>query len=144
MPNQLPQEPLPDFAGPEYDGDRQDLTDAGLSPADAVTCLRTMHLAQQKKDRDAHERVRRETIIARAEEEERADLLRQQQEDDEEQALKEERKKNKAKFAPIPDVPVPTEPVMVPAHIALRKLKLNQYVEMWYWTNDGLDTADRL
>ncbi|KAF8444449.1 hypothetical protein L210DRAFT_986303 [Boletus edulis BED1] len=81
---------------------------------------------------------------SRAEEEERADLLCQQREDDKEQALKEECKKNKAKFAPIPDVPVPTEPVMVPAHIALRKLKLNQYVKMWYWTNDGLDTADRL
>jgi hypothetical protein len=134
----------PDFEGPTFERERQDLIDAGLTAALAITSLQTIHHANQRKERAAHDRERQEAIIARAEEEERADQLRQQQEEDEEQALREERKKNKTKFAAIPDVPVPTEPVIVPAHSALRKLRNHQFVEMWYWTNNGLDTADRL
>ncbi|KIK80553.1 hypothetical protein PAXRUDRAFT_158372, partial [Paxillus rubicundulus Ve08.2h10] len=64
--------------------------------------------------------------------------------DEDVQALQEERKKHKSKFAPIPDVPVPMEPVIMAAQATLCKLKNHQFVEMWYWTNDGLDAADHL
>ena len=141
MPNL---EDEPDFEGPTFERERQDLIEAGLTAALAITSLQTIHRANKRKERAARERERQEARIARAEEEERADQLRQQQEEDEEQALREERKKNKTKYAAIPDVPVPTEPVIIPAHAALRKLKNHQFVEMWYWTNSGLDAADRL
>ncbi|KIK73154.1 hypothetical protein PAXRUDRAFT_179130 [Paxillus rubicundulus Ve08.2h10] len=70
--------------------------------------------------------------------------LQCQCEDEDVQALQEERKKHKSKFVPIPNVPVPTEPVIMAAQAALRKLKNHQFIKMWYWTNDGLDAADCL
>ncbi|KIK74000.1 hypothetical protein PAXRUDRAFT_176934, partial [Paxillus rubicundulus Ve08.2h10] len=79
-----------------------------------------------------------------AEVEERAAQLQCQREDEDVQALQEERKKHKSKFVPIPDVPVPTEPVIMAAQAALCKLKNHQFIKMWYWTNDGLDAADCL
>ncbi|KAH0831392.1 hypothetical protein J3R83DRAFT_14057 [Lanmaoa asiatica] len=144
----MPDEPIfenePDFEGPNFARERQDLINAGLTPALAITSLQTIFRSNKRKERADRERERAEAQIAREEEAERADQLRLQQEEDEEQALKEERKKNKAKFAIIPDTPVPVEPVIVPAHAALRKLKNHQFVDMWYWTNDSLDAADRV
>lgn len=62
---------------------------------------------------------------------------------EEEELEKEERKKNRAKFAPIPDRGVPNQPPIIPVQSAVRRMKKGEYVQLWYYTNQGLDTALR-
>ncbi|KIK80757.1 hypothetical protein PAXRUDRAFT_157845, partial [Paxillus rubicundulus Ve08.2h10] len=64
--------------------------------------------------------------------------------DEDVQALQEEHKRHKSKFMPIPNVLVPMESIIMAAQAVLCKLKNHQFIEMWYWTNDGLDVADHL
>ena len=87
MPIQLHNDNEPDFEGPTFERERQDLIDTDLTAALGITLLQTIHRANQRKKRIAQERERQEALIAQAEEEERADLLRQQRKEDEEQAL---------------------------------------------------------
>jgi hypothetical protein len=68
---------------------------------------------------------------------------RQDQERLEEQEIirKEDRNKNKYKYTPIPDRDVPTEATILPSSYAIKKLDKGEYVELWYFTNSGLDDA---
>ncbi|KAH0833823.1 hypothetical protein J3R83DRAFT_10986 [Lanmaoa asiatica] len=95
----MPDEPIfenePDFEGPNFACERQDLINAGLTPALAITSLQTIFHSNKRKEQADQERERAEAQIAREEEAEHADQLCLQQEEDEEQALKEERKKTK-------------------------------------------------
>ena len=50
--------------------------------------------------------------------------------------------KNKAKFAPIPKVPVPSDPIILPSQVAIQKIHKHKFCELWYFTNAGLDVAD--
>jgi hypothetical protein len=52
-----------DFEGPTFERERQDLIDAGLTAALAITSLQTIHRANQRKERAAHDRERQEAII---------------------------------------------------------------------------------
>ncbi|KAG0695283.1 hypothetical protein DFH29DRAFT_880158 [Suillus ampliporus] len=54
----------------------------------------------------------------------------------------EEKKKNKHKFTPILETGIPDNPVIMPCSYALRKLDKGEYVELWYFMNDGLDEAN--
>ncbi|KAF9232377.1 hypothetical protein BU15DRAFT_81312 [Melanogaster broomeanus] len=132
----------PDYSTAEFDQERQELRDAGFTEEQAIAVLQRLYRIQKQKERDVRAREQQEALLAEAEAEERAAQLQCQQEDEDAQALQEERKKHKSKFAPIPDIPVPTEPIIMAAQAALRKLKNHQFVEMWSWTNDGLDAAD--
>lgn len=60
---------------------------------------------------------------------------------EEELTRREEIKKNKHKYIPIPDNDVPTEIPIIPAPYALRKLEKGDFVELWYFTNSGLEDA---
>lgn len=64
------------------------------------------------------------------------------QDEEDAQLLREERKKNKIKFAPIPDIPVSSEPLILPLLVTIRKLKSHQFCELWHFTNMGLDKED--
>jgi hypothetical protein len=69
--------------------------------------------------------------------ENRALLLAQEQD-----ALrKEELKKNKSKYIPIPDRPMPAVVPVFASNYAIKKMEKGHYVELWYYTNDGLDDA---
>jgi hypothetical protein len=52
-------------------------------------------------------------------------------------------KKNKTKYIPIPDRPMPTTTPIFASNYAAKKMDKGQYVELWYYTNDGLDEALR-
>ena len=78
MPIQLHNDNEPDFEGPTFEREHQDLIDTDLMAALGITLLQTIHRANQRKKQIAQERERQEALIAQAEEEERADLLRQQ------------------------------------------------------------------
>ena len=58
-----------------------------------------------------------------------------------ENSKKEEMKKNKSKYLPIPDCDVPTIAPVVAYNYAIRKMEKGLYVELWYYTNAGLDEA---
>ncbi|KAI0954812.1 hypothetical protein AcW1_006590 [Taiwanofungus camphoratus] len=60
---------------------------------------------------------------------------------EEEAARKEELKKNKGKYIPIPDRDAPIIAPVLPATYAVRKMEKGLYVEMYYYTNKGLDEA---
>ncbi|KAF8803228.1 hypothetical protein BYT27DRAFT_7214794 [Phlegmacium glaucopus] len=73
-----------------------------------------------------------------------ADLQRAQEEIVEAESFrKEEMKKNKMKYAPIPDRDVPTVAPVIASNYAIRKMEKGLYVELWYYTNAGLDDALR-
>ncbi|KAG1861227.1 hypothetical protein F4604DRAFT_1522492, partial [Suillus subluteus] len=73
---------------------------------------------------------------------EQEELQRQQDLKDEEEAVRlDERKKNKNKYAPIKCGKVPSDPTIILAPYALRKLKAGDYCELHYFTNKGLEDA---
>lgn len=62
---------------------------------------------------------------------------RQDQERLEEQEIT--RKEDRNKYTPVPDRDVPTEATILPSSYAIKKLDKGEYVELWYFTNPGLD-----
>ncbi|KZP10954.1 hypothetical protein FIBSPDRAFT_656562, partial [Athelia psychrophila] len=55
---------------------------------------------------------------------------------------KDERKRNKEKYTPIPlDRAIPQQPRTILSAYATRKLDKGQYLQLWYVTNDGIETA---
>ena len=48
-----------------------------------------------------------------------------------------------SKYIPIPDQDVPTISRVIAADYAIRKMEKGLYVELWYYTNAGLDKAFR-
>jgi hypothetical protein len=66
-------------------------------------------------------------------------LIAQEQEN----LLREERKRNRSKYIAIPDRPMPAVTPIYPSEYAVKKMEKVAYVELWYYTNDGLDDAAR-
>jgi hypothetical protein len=60
---------------------------------------------------------------------------------DQEAVIQEECKKNKAKYAPVKDLDVPSDPIILPCQYAVRKMKSGEYCELSYFTNNGLEEA---
>ncbi|KAG6329388.1 hypothetical protein ID866_9702 [Astraeus odoratus] len=114
----------PDFTAPEFLEDCQHFLDASLTEQQAIDAL--MH---------------QECLQALEEMHQREELLRQQCEEEEAQLLCKECKKNKAKFAPILDVGVTAEPIILPSQVAIYKLQQHKFCELWYFTNQGLKEA---
>jgi hypothetical protein len=100
----------PDFASQEFEEDREPLVTAGLTEPQAAGILARQWAVKNNRDKQAWTRRQREAAIAAAEEEEREEQNRQQQEEEAAQILKDKWKKNKVKYAPIPNTPVPSEP----------------------------------
>ncbi|KAG1738099.1 uncharacterized protein EDB91DRAFT_1016348, partial [Suillus paluster] len=94
-------------------------------------------LWQQQLDDDNEQQEQRQR--AQEEEQERLDRGRAEEE---EATHKEERKKNKHKYTPILATSIPDDPAVTPCSYALQKLDKGEYVEIWYFTNNGLDEAD--
>lgn len=142
MANVNPNEAIrPDYALAEYQQERQQLINEGLSEQQAVRSLTALWNVNNnaEKQRWADRQDRLHEARQQAEEDE---LQRQQDRRDEEEAARlEERKKNKNKYAPIKRGKVPSDPTILPAQHATRKLKAGDYCELHYFTNKGLDDA---
>jgi hypothetical protein len=114
-----------------------------MTKAQAITILRNIWQAQNTADKNQWQaqveadRERQENLERLRDE----DQERQEQErlDEEEAARKEDRKKNKHKYSAIPELDVPIKPVILPSPYTICKLDKGDYVELWYFTNDGLD-----
>ncbi|KAG1730170.1 hypothetical protein EDB19DRAFT_1641454 [Suillus lakei] len=142
MPVQNPNEAIrPDFTIQEHQDARQQLIDEGLTVDQAARSLAALWTLANNADKErwALDRQRRYEVEQREdeEEEERRQLLK----DEQEAARLEERKKNKNKYAPLVRGKVPSDPTIIPAQYALRKLKAGDYCELHYFTNRGLEEA---
>ncbi|KAG2135753.1 uncharacterized protein EDB93DRAFT_1254254 [Suillus bovinus] len=131
----------PDYTLPEFKGEWQQLVDEGLSEQQAARSLTALwnfnNNAEKARWADRQERL--EEARQRAEEDE---AQRQQDLKDEEEATHlEDRKKNKNKYAPVKHGEVPSDPTILPAQYATRRLKAGDYCELHYFTNKGLDEA---
>ncbi|KAG6329896.1 hypothetical protein ID866_9197 [Astraeus odoratus] len=113
----------PDFAAPEFDGQRQLLVDSGVPQEQALAILSNIWAANNAREQATWlQQVEAETLKA---------------------ACLEDRKKNKAKYNPICNAPVPSGPIVIPCTMAQAKMRKGAYCELWYFTNQGLWAAEK-
>jgi hypothetical protein len=137
----------PDYTSPTYAIARAHLINPDTTEPQAILFLRDIWFAGNDADKlrwqlqnVEDEALRNEQLQIQTE----AEVLKAQTEIEEAEALrKEEVKRNKAKYAPIPDRDVPTVARVVASNYAIRKMEKGLYVELWYYTNAGLDEAFR-
>ncbi|KAI5999103.1 hypothetical protein EDD15DRAFT_2400864 [Pisolithus albus] len=136
----------PDFSSDDFAEARLQLTSNTVDDGQAARILATLWDIQNAKDiRRWNAHREEEDQMARALAEQEAEEAAQKQcrlREEAEAALMEERKKNKAKYAPVPDIEVPLGPVNIPAPYTTRKLKKGEYCELYFFTNDGLAEAE--
>jgi hypothetical protein len=149
--NRLPCDPstnvCPDFMDERYRASRTVFVTATTTEAQAAVNLRAIWettndalCAQWQLQVAEDERLRTEQKrLAEEEEERQVQAVRLE----EETALAEEKKKNRNKYHVLPERPRPTaaEDEILVSDFAMRKLDKGLYVEIYYWTNDGLDDA---
>lgn len=137
----------PDFASPTYAASRAPLVNDNTTDIQAIQFLKDIWSAGNEADKirwqqqnEEEEALRTERLRTQTE----AEDLRAQAEVEEVETLrKEEMKKNKFKYLPIPDRDVPTVARVIASNYAVRKMEKGLYVELWYYTNAGLDEAMR-
>lgn len=135
----------PDFALEHYAESRQPLVEAGLTEEQAIAVLTRTWTAGNERDKQAwQERTNAEAQATRDQAlaaEEAANQRRELDKQEAEQARKDELKKNRDKYVPIPDRPPPSGSLVLAAPYATRRLEKGQYIELYYYTNQGLLAA---
>lgn len=141
-------ETCPDYALPEHAPIRAFLISPTTTDVQAGELLKSIWTAKNDKDKvawqlqvvtDAAELLARQQQLD-------ADTLVQEEADrlERDTLYKEERKRNKDKYIPISlDRGVPMQPHDVLATYAIRKLDKGHYIELWFLTPEGLDSARR-
>ena len=136
----------PDFGADEHAHQRQLLREGGLTEEQVIAMLANLWTSTNARDRADWDRIQEQRALARQEDERVAqqEAERQHQEDEVllEAARAEEQKKNKKKFAPVINAPIPIGQVNIPAPVAATRMKKAEYVELWYFTNAGLRAAE--
>jgi hypothetical protein len=137
----------PDFAAPAYDEARALFVNNNVTDEQAAALLTQFWQAdnnlhrQQWVDQNVQDLADNDAEIARQRlEAQENDLLFAREQ---ENLAKEEMKKNRNKYIQIPDRPMPAVTPIFPSEYAVKKLEKGLYVELWYYTNDGLDDAAR-
>lgn len=131
----------PDFASQEHEASRRQLVEEGLSNENAARTLAALWTLANNAEKDRWALKQRRLLEARQREEEEEEERQQQRKEEEETARLEERKKNKTKYTPIVRGKVPSDPTILPAQYAIRKMKSGDYCELHYFTNRGLEDA---
>ncbi|KAG1866766.1 hypothetical protein F4604DRAFT_1524080, partial [Suillus subluteus] len=135
----------PDYASKDFVDTRAQLISEDITEEQAIQLLKNIWQAnnntekglwQQQVNDDREEQAHRDHL-----EEDKEECLKQEHLAEEEEARKDEQKKNKHKCTPIQNMGIPDDPAITPCSYALHKLDKGEYVEMWYFTNDGLDEA---
>ncbi|KAG0698266.1 hypothetical protein DFH29DRAFT_777588, partial [Suillus ampliporus] len=135
----------PDYADNAFADTRLQLTNENINEAQAIAILKNIwqadnNIAKDQWTRQVEEDTEWREHMNRLNEEEQ-DRLEQDRLEEDEAARKEDRKKNKFKYTSIPQRDVPTQPVVIPSAYATCKLEKGDFVELWYFTNAGLDDA---
>jgi ribosomal protein S15P/S13E len=137
---------LPDFSTQEHEPARARLIGNGVADdAQAAGVLAALWTLSNDAAKDVWaEQIQEADRAATLALDQAAEQERQRQQalqEEQEAALKEEHKKNKSKFFPVSTAKVPSHPVIIPSHYAVRKLKAGDYCELHYFTNKGLHEA---
>ncbi|KAF8814939.1 hypothetical protein BYT27DRAFT_7238623 [Phlegmacium glaucopus] len=137
----------PDFASAVFAAARAPFINPTTTEDQAIQFLKDIWNAGNQADRIKWQQQNDADEVALTEHRQLqsdADLQRAQEEIIEaESTRKEEMKKNKMKYTPIPDRDVPTIAPVIASNYAIRKMDKGLYVELWYYTNAGLDDALR-
>ncbi|KAG1824071.1 hypothetical protein DFJ58DRAFT_672881 [Suillus subalutaceus] len=136
----------PDYASDGFANTRAQLISDEVTEEQAIQLLKNIWEANNNVDKVAWQRQvaedREEHAHRKQLEEEEQERIEQARIQEEEAACKEDRKKNKHKFTPILNTGILDDPATTPCSYALRKIEKGEYVEIWYFTNDGLDEAN--
>ena len=135
----------PDFASDIYTAARAPFINETTTEEQAIQFLKALWTAGNDADKVKWQQQIVDDDLALTEtrrQQAEADAVIAQAEVDEAETLrKEEMKKNKTKYLPIPDRDVPTIAPVIASNYAIRKMEKGLYVELWYYTNAGLDDA---
>ncbi|KAG1795242.1 hypothetical protein EV424DRAFT_1278701, partial [Suillus variegatus] len=131
----------PNFASEEYHDTRQQLIEDGITADQAARSLAALWTINNNADKERWTLKQHQERLARQREEDEEEERLQQLKDEQEAAHLEERKKNKNKYALLVRGKVPSDPTILPAQYAMRKLKAGDHCELHYFTNKGLDEA---
>lgn len=134
---------VPDYTASEFEEERQTFINTSLTAEQAAGVLTNLWTPKNNRDKDIWQRHQQAVAAAQEAARELADQRRAQQKEEDAQMLREKGKKNKIKFAPIPNKPVVSEPLVLPSLVAIRKIKNHQFCKLWYFTNAGLNEAER-
>ncbi|KAG1860253.1 hypothetical protein DFJ58DRAFT_657879, partial [Suillus subalutaceus] len=135
----------PDYASDDFVNTQAQLINEDIAEEQAVQLLKNIwqasnntekRLWQQQVNDNKEEQAHHDHL-----EEDEEEHLKQEHLAEEEEAHKEEQKKKKHKYTPIQNTGILDDPAITLCSYALRKLDKGEYVEMWYFTNDGLDEA---
>ncbi|KZT64742.1 hypothetical protein DAEQUDRAFT_769456 [Daedalea quercina L-15889] len=135
----------PDFTLATYARRRQTWRAAGLTEEQVIAALTAEWETENEHDKlvweeqtAAEAQAARDQALAA---EEAANLRKEAARLEAEQSLKDEMKKNKEKYVAIPDRPIPAGTLVMAAPYAIRRLEKGQYLELYYYTNQGLRAA---
>jgi len=138
----------PDFTSDQHANARRTLSDMGM-PEDLATatllCLWTIDNEREKTEWDriaaqeAHKEEEARHLTAATKE-----ILLQQDQAKKEAALAKEHKKDKTKFIPVPKAKAPVDLICLPAKYALKQMESGGYVELFYFTNQGISDAEEV
>ncbi len=148
MDNNNPYEAIrPNFNLDAHAPEKQALLDKGLTPEQALQTLELLWTLQNNQEKGEWDRQRaaiaqQEAEAAQAIADAEGQRRREEQENDD-LARREDRKKHKAKYAEIPNLMVPTDATVFPSPYALKKLQKGEFVELFYFSNRGLEEAEK-
>ncbi|KAF8797779.1 hypothetical protein BYT27DRAFT_7046836, partial [Phlegmacium glaucopus] len=135
----------PDFASAVYTAARTPFINLTTTEEQAIQFLKNLWDAGNQADKVRWHQQNEDDNAALTERhwvQLEADSARLQAKTVKAEALrKEEMRKNKTKYMPIPDRDVPTTALIIASNYAIRKMEKGLYVELWYYTNAGLDDA---
>ncbi|KAI6020577.1 hypothetical protein EDC04DRAFT_2736786, partial [Pisolithus marmoratus] len=127
----------PDFASERFQQAREQLI-ANRSDHDTVAQQLALawtlnnDLEKQEWDRQVHQE-RQEALEREIREDEERERQQREKEREREAALQEEKKKYRHKHTPVPqDAVIPTDPIIIPSQVAVRKLQKGDYVELYF------------
>ncbi|KAG6894830.1 hypothetical protein C0992_004429 [Termitomyces sp. T32_za158] len=133
----------PDFAHENFATARNALISDTVNEEAAINILASTWRANNALDKERWERQRQERdkeqrLMERQEREDREQRAELRQAE-EEAAKREERKRYRSKYAQLAQEPTPNAPPEILAPYATTRLQKGLYVELWYFTNDGID-----
>ncbi|KAH9924513.1 uncharacterized protein B0H18DRAFT_877772 [Fomitopsis serialis] len=135
----------PDFTLEAHARKRQTWLAAGLTEEQVLAALAADWQAENDHDKLVwQERTAAEAQAAREQAvaaEAAANQLREAERQEEAQSLKDEMKKNKEKYSFVPNIPTPAGRLVMAAPYAVRRLEKGLYIELYYYTNQGLRAA---
>ncbi|KAG6326843.1 hypothetical protein ID866_12246 [Astraeus odoratus] len=137
-----------DFTSEAHTASCLSLMNSRLTEERATAALANLWLINNKQEwaawdralaKESHAEEDTRQAVAKAEERQRVQALA-----DREAALANEHKKHKSKYMPVLNTKVPLEPICLPACYVLKQMESGGYVELFYFTNQGIADAEEV